>query len=124
MIEINDNTEFVGVWFANLPEDDGDFMAAVFRKRGESKWQIRYRFRYYADKRAHDSDDRKSWWSGSFDGDAAKAKAAVENMCAVIGMRRRDFVDMAGAKTAREMLELLAARPWAHLQTEGAKGQA
>jgi hypothetical protein len=114
-IEFTDENEFVGVWFAPTP--GGDFMAAVFRKRGDRKWQLCYRFRYYNDNVAHGSEDRKSWWKATFDGDAAPARQAIESMCSAMGMKF-DFVDLTGVDTAVEMMARLAKMPWAHIRHE------
>lgn len=114
-IEFTNSREFIGVWFAPFP--GGDFMAAIFRERAELKWHLKYRFRYYADSKAHKSDDKKTWYSGTGD-DAAKMREALEAVFPALGLPV-EFVDLAGATTGLEMMERLAKTEWAHIRAEG-----
>ena len=60
MIELNDNTYCLGIWW--LEATGVDWLAAVTRE-GDGPLTLRYRFRYHRDDRAFDSADEKSWWT-------------------------------------------------------------
>jgi hypothetical protein len=61
-IEVNDRT--VGFWFVTIP--NGDWMAGLQALDG-GRFKLQYRFRYYKDDKAFDSDDKKNWYSGEGD---------------------------------------------------------
>jgi hypothetical protein len=52
------------LWFVDSKERDKDWMCWLYRDPGED-WVLEYRFRYYKDKKAHDSEDQKSFYETS-----------------------------------------------------------
>ena len=44
-----------------------DYLAHLWRDRegGDDRWHVQYRFRYYADDKAHNSEDQKNWYEWS-----------------------------------------------------------
>ena len=64
-IEFKENRYFVALWF--IPGDTKDYLAALYRDRGENEWHLVYRFRYYRDaKTGFDSDDEKHWFACAY----------------------------------------------------------
>lgn len=63
MIEIKPTTRVHALWFVPIEtsETDGDWLACVLKQEGED-WRAVYRFRWYRDGKAFDSDDVKSWF--------------------------------------------------------------
>ena len=57
-IELNERT--VGVWFIQLTPAQ-DWLASIFTT-DEGELKAIYRFRYYVDDKAFDSEDKKNWW--------------------------------------------------------------
>ena len=57
IFEFDERSYIQAVWYCAW--DQTDWMAVLFRE-GSGPWTLRYRFRYYVDDRALDSDDRKS----------------------------------------------------------------
>ena len=49
--------KIVGIWFVDL-DNESDWLGAM--ERTDEGYQVTYRFRYYVDDKAHDSDDKKS----------------------------------------------------------------
>jgi len=62
MIEFNEDTYCLGIWY--LQGHRSDWLAAVTRD-GNGPLVLRYRFRRYRDGKAFDSDDEKSWWQAT-----------------------------------------------------------
>jgi hypothetical protein len=66
MIVIDDN--IVAIWFMPTA-DQQDWLCAISEIEPDKKYKIVYRFRYHVDeKNPFESDDRKSWYEGSFTG--------------------------------------------------------
>lgn len=62
---ISDNTSYmVGMWF--IGTGDMDWMAQLYKDKGDERWKFSFRFRYYEDETAFDSHDRKSFYTGTF----------------------------------------------------------
>ena len=60
MIEILKENFYLGFWTGSFY--NGDFLAVVW-KTPKGPWEGKYRFRYYRDDKAHDSDDIKNWYA-------------------------------------------------------------
>lgn len=63
-MQFKKDDRIIGVWFAEKPNGDNFMMTA---KAGEKPgiFEFEYRFRYVKDDRIWDSDDKKSFYSGS-----------------------------------------------------------
>lgn len=73
MFKISDNT--LGIWFVRGVRKD--FLLHCEYK--DNKCQAMYRFRYYKDDKAFDSDDTKNWYTLSSEYDRDK-ETSLENM--------------------------------------------
>jgi hypothetical protein len=62
MIELDDKSYIVGMWFSSNPITNNDWMACIIRdpenKKGFKGWS---RFRYTKDAKIWDSEDEKRW---------------------------------------------------------------
>ena len=77
MIEITD--KIVAIWYLQtLPTQD--WMAAVSEIEPDSKYELVYRFRYYKDDKAFDSEDKKNWYSGTLTGTRSYVLAAMREV--------------------------------------------
>lgn len=117
MIDLNENTYCLGLWY--LEGDGKDWLAAVTRD-GDGPMTLRYRFRYYVDDKAFDSNDRKNWYKATCpphlteDEIVASIDALVSKMVSE-GMRKpwRRVVRGGAEKT----MTALRAAPFVHIQT-------
>ena len=53
-------------------ESSGNMLIMVSRPGGKDsgeRWKLQYRFRYYRDHKAFDSDDRRAWYGGTLGAD-------------------------------------------------------
>lgn len=73
IFEVKPGRYYRAIWFAGGNET-GDLFAAVF-KNDEGAWQTTYRFRWYADDRVGDSQDKKSVYHVHPRGERATADA-------------------------------------------------
>lgn len=64
-MDIRQNDYILGVWF--ISSEDKDWLCTVVKRDG--KWVGEYRFRYYADDKVFDSDDKKSFYTFEAEGD-------------------------------------------------------
>lgn|GEM_PF-2890071 len=65
ILDIVEGRYFLAVWF--VAGAGMDFLGAVFRDAGEKRFHLKYRFRYYRDDKAFDSDDEKSVYHATTD---------------------------------------------------------
>jgi hypothetical protein len=56
---VRDGIYYDTMWSVQF--EGGDYLAAIFKDEGV--WQGKYRFRYYEDDKASDSDDVKNWYA-------------------------------------------------------------
>lgn len=59
--------KLVGVWYLQTTTTQ-DWMAVIRELVPEQKYELTYRFRYYKDDKAFDSEDEKSWYRGEISG--------------------------------------------------------
>lgn len=71
--------KIVGIWFMN-PMPGQDWMAAVNEIEPEAKYKLTYRFRYYKDDKAFDSEDKKNWYEGEVTGTRSYVIAAMRHV--------------------------------------------
>lgn len=60
MIEIEQDTYYVGMWLAATRK--GDFMCTMWLDPIQKVWVARYRFREHKDEKIFGSKDRKTWY--------------------------------------------------------------
>lgn len=118
--EFMDGRHFVGVWFVS--DGSKDWMGAAWRDSQFDRWTIEYRFRYYRDRKAHDSADEKNWYGGtchhSVTPDVVKGKIDLAAAVVAMAMQTKvEFCDMRDATTGEECLRRLAKCKWAHLKS-------
>lgn len=62
MIELNDKSYIVGMWFSSNPLNNNDWMACVVKDPDNpERYKGWSRFRYVKDSKIWDSEDEKSW---------------------------------------------------------------
>jgi len=118
MIEFTENTYCLGIWY--LQDETRDWLAAVTR---EGEFVARYRFRYYRDDKAWDSDDVKNWWEARCPGKTEdQIIAMIDDVAAAL--RRQGFSTSEPWRrivrgNSEAVLEALKQAPFSHIrQTE------
>jgi hypothetical protein len=117
------------MWF--VEGGDRDWLAAVFKKKGE-KWKLTYRFRYYRDDKAHDSSDEKKWWSFTANSDDDNNEQALCKSTDVVAGMTQEHFGLPGGKVhkiilktdrAADVIAAMGREKWAHFREEapGAK---
>tara|TARA_Y100000310_G_C20644506_1_gene795798 strand:- start:1060 stop:1437 length:378 start_codon:yes stop_codon:yes gene_type:complete len=101
--------------------DDFNWMATIFR-RGEGPWQGEYRFRYFMDNKAHDSEDERSWYEGQApDSSDESLQGLMEAMrTAGGGMAEHlevPFEEIPVGGGPERTVEVLSQQPWANVKT-------
>lgn len=115
-IELNENT--VGIWYVSM--DGMDWMAHIAEE--DETFELTYRHRYYEDDKNFDSDDRKSWYSGSIKKPETTKKEIIgtmDNMCKMMekiqdGVPYRLLME---GKTFDEFVEEFTNMPFSHAKT-------
>jgi hypothetical protein len=69
--------KIVGVWYLNTIQNHQDWMAAVREIEPDEKYELTYRFRYYKDDKAFDSEDKKNWYSATCTGTKSYVIASI-----------------------------------------------
>lgn len=69
----------VGIWFLSTITNRQDWLAGVREIEPEVKYELSYRFRYYADdgKNPFEDSDKKNWYSGQVSGTRAYVIASM-----------------------------------------------
>lgn len=110
----------LALWYVAGPR--GDFMAAVFRERGDSRWQVRYRFRYYAGTGdPFSGDDKKNWYAATAEKPEQQMLADFDLVAGELAKgwgSQVDRVDVRGGQS--EFFAKAGGRPWLHMSTEPA----
>lgn len=119
-IEIKENRYFVAFWC--VPGENMDYLAALYRDRGERDWQLVYRFRYYRDGRfGTDSVDEKNWYAVSRPIATTTEEAverSVDSVCALLvaeGMHGPVVKIACKTDNVRKVAARLATMPFAHV---------
>ena len=115
-IEVKDGRYFLAIWFLAAP-DNGDVLMTVYRDDPASDWEMRYRFRYYVDEKAHDSADRRSHYVGTIPKGAPEVEVLTKMREAVNFMRAKyPKVEevLIQSSSADAVSVALTLRPWAH----------
>jgi len=124
VIELKEGRYYVGVWW--VAWTGGDWMACVWRDDKEE--HLQYRFRYYADDKAFDSDDTKNWYSMARDIQPdAETIEQVNTVARAIGAELEavdvEYIYIGGDNM--KAWRALQNAPWAHWRRaddEGANG--
>lgn len=105
-----------------------DCLVHVYRDPGEA-WVVAWRFRYYVDGLAHDSEDEKHAYcaQGAADMTEAEACEAARKIAALLMEHGfNDVLDVIEPKTdeAEKVFLLMTARPWCHARAPEGMAQA
>ncbi len=125
MIDLGAMEYLLAMWFVS--NEEGDWLAVVFRAKDDPRWRLQYRFRYYQGGPSADpfsSEDPKSWYEGRApEGTTEETmKRNVDATALLISMKFGGPVDCIEVRGGPELLiEKAAGRPWFHYQvsTEG-----
>ncbi len=123
MIELDDNSYIIGVWFSSNPVTGNNWLAAVVRDpENPQKYKGWSRFRYIRDTKVFDSDDEKSWTTfysqeGQTEDDMIdfmdKAQIEIEQ-----GYPDKDKIIVLGS--LKELMELSKDKEWMFMKTKKA----
>ncbi len=110
------------IWYAEAKDGQSNFLATLWKKEG--KWQLEYRFRYYVDNKAHDSKDRKDWYTAIMPDDSEKSLSkALASMVSVelegplaLAYAPFEFIEMKCEDSDPKFFFELASRPWAQVK--------
>lgn len=72
----------IGVWFVDLSPMSDWLM--TLGSTDDGTYTVTHRFRYYVDDKAHDSDDRKSWYSGTIKKSFGDIEKVIDTMRTVV----------------------------------------
>lgn len=120
MNEITENT--VGLWYMSLT-DTSDWLCCV-NKMSDKEYSIRYRFRYYKDDNAHNSEDVKNWYSVIVKEDSfEKMIEQMRKVATLLGETadtEYDEILMQNGDVDQFMLDLMS-KEWAHVRIKDNK---
>lgn len=98
-----------------------NYLAKLAKAGG--KWCLFYRFRYYVDRKAHDSEDVKRFYTCSMPDDSdASLQKALDSVHRLLPMIARqiggepDIIHLDCAHTDPKVFFELGSRPWAHVK--------
>lgn len=119
-VELGPDIHIYGIWF--VPGPNQDWMGSLTKKDGEP-WQMKYRFRYYADDKAFDSQNRKSGYTVTANDDTDKTRdhivAGTNKLVEIIEERfqnKADFVLLDCRGDDPKVLFEIGSRPWANMK--------
>jgi hypothetical protein len=78
MITITDKT--IGLWYLDTIPGKQDWLAAITEIVPDSQYELVYRFRYYKDDKAFDSEDIKNWFRVAITGTKAYTIASMREV--------------------------------------------
>lgn len=122
-IEIKDGRYFSTFYFCEFESARQDWHGALYRDRDASgkwtPWVFFYRFRYYVDNKAHDSDDVKNWYSVTIDRSEAEALKVIQQMASMIS-KHYDGAPVhkviVKSSKAEEVAKALQRESWTHIK--------
>lgn len=120
MIDLSPETYIYGIWFCGM--EGTDWMACLSKKI-DGPWEFTYRHRYYADDKAFDSDDRKSWykWTAK-DGSDENLQVFLKGINPVAGMIEQrfgnpmDFIHLECMGDDEKVFFEMGSRPWSNIK--------
>ncbi len=120
IFELTETSYVEAVWY--VAWTDKDWMAMVYRDAPEAPWRATYRFRYYTDSEAFQSDDEKSIYDvkGTDPSDETHARLCIGfdrvmgEMAQDPGVRTCEKLDIHG--DSDRFMKLFTSRSWAHVK--------
>jgi hypothetical protein len=115
MIELNESSYVLGLWF--IQWDECNWMCCAYRDGDEADWKIRYRFRYFADDRVFDSDDRRSWYGVTVSSRVLESEMAqkMEAFALLVSIARNAPIErLIVHGSINKLTELARDSPWFH----------
>lgn len=120
-IAFKDGRYFLGMWFVS-GSNTRDWLCAAYRDGPTAEWEMKYRFRYYADdKKGDDSEDTKNWYHATMSADTPEEKilAAADTMANALvaaGFGPCLHRDIMRSDRAKRCVEFFERNPdWAHM---------
>lgn len=124
MIEFTEGAYIVGMWYADDPETNDNWMCCVQRDpENPKRFKGDYRFRYSKGEKIWDSDDKKSWWKfetkeGDSEQDVIDAVNKLQSHIA-LKFSEIDYLEIKGDLS--KFLELAKTKAWLHMKVESIK---
>ena len=115
--------KLVGLWFLPTISGHQDWLAAVRVIEPDVKYELTYRFRYYKDDKAYDSEDKKNWYEGEVTGTRAYVVASIRSVARELE-RRADgklYEIMNESGDMQEFMRKFADMPFAYVRQEKIK---
>jgi hypothetical protein len=107
------------IWFVDGTVD-GNWMAWLYRAKGDTRWTLKYRFRYYRDDKTHDSSDERSWYEGTCPPESLSKMIESTDLIAAMNVVRfagpLDKTVVQG--TAERAIEMIAGKSWCDVKVE------
>lgn len=125
MIELNDKSYIVGLWFSSCPITNNDWLACMIKDPEQpTRYKGWYRFRYVKDDKIWGSEDEKKWTNftsqdGLTDEDMIKVMELAQNLREAYP--DKDHVIVKG--DLKKMLELVEDKPWMNIKVEKVEKQ-
>ncbi len=121
MIEFDENSYVVGMWWASDPVTNNNWLCCVQRsKKNPRCFQGDYRFRYEQDDKIFDSEDIKNWYHFETKEDETEEDTikAVNILQAAVSIKfpELDFLPIYG--DLKKFFELAKTKPWMHMKQE------
>jgi len=121
MIDLNENTYCLGIWY--VQGDKKDYLAAVLRQGDDEPLKLLYRFRYYAGPDAWDGNDVKHWYEARVPSDQSEDQVVQVVERIIDRLLTKGFatqppwrrVIKGGAKAT---MDVLKEAPFVHLREE------
>jgi hypothetical protein len=122
MIKLDDN--LLAMWVVEIRQGDleGNWMASLSKR--ESGYELDYRFRWYVDDKAHDSEDKRDFFVARLNPAITEEKMAIEHgheyyefMKKHAGREVNSWELIRGARTTKEFAEVLKRMPGMHTKT-------
>jgi hypothetical protein len=105
MIILDEKT--LALWNVPLP-DRSDWLAAVRELVPDEKYQLDYRFRYYADDKVFESEDKKSWYTAQLSGTRhyvlESTRAIARRMASEAGSKVSEYLNDGDMKAFMEKI--------------------
>lgn len=121
ILDVKDGRYFAVIAFVYGDAHRRDWFGSAWRDLPDGVWKITYRFRYYVDRKTHESDDDKHCYemTGTAGLSEEKVILAVRSMTdTLLSIDFNDRVDFLEVRTSdpRVILETIAEQPWAHFK--------
>ena len=124
MPNISEKTFIDSIHFCG--DDDGDWMATLYRPGDGEPWELEYRFRYYENRgpgTAWDGEDRKSWYQAKAPDDSEEncraMRTALDNLRPALEARYGSSVDVVELQCYGDdpkFIFELGSRDWANIK--------